>query len=96
MRQPEPKSLHVMAPEPAPGSDAGSEASTGLRGRRLILARTVWLIVAVLTLYVFVAGVPITYNQALSITPDTRATLAALGLSERFPARFFIATDIID
>ncbi|MDQ5852744.1 MAG: hypothetical protein M3380_11880, partial [Chloroflexota bacterium] len=85
----------MMAPEPAPGADAGSEASTGLRGRRLILARTIWLIVAALTLYVFVAGVPTTYNQALTITPDTRAALVALGLSERFPARFFIATDII-
>ena len=35
---------------------------TILFGRPLILARTLWLIVASLTLYVFVAGVPTTFH----------------------------------
>jgi hypothetical protein len=68
---------------------------TNLSGRRLILARTLWLIVAGLILYLFVAGVPTTFHQALTITGDTRAILATLGRSARFPARFFLAIDII-
>ncbi len=72
-----------------------STSATTLSGRPLILARAAWLLVAVLVLSVFMAGIPTTYRQALIITPDTRAALASLGLSERFPAGFFIATDII-
>ena len=74
---------------PAPPS------STRLQGRRLIIARAAWIAVAVLALLVFAAGVPATFREALTISAETRADLAEFGLSERFPAYFFITTDIL-
>ena len=44
-----------------------STPPTILSGRRVIFARAMWLLVAVLTVYVFVVGVPTTLDQALSI-----------------------------
>jgi len=72
-----------------------STSATTLSGRPLILARSAWLLVAVLVLSVFAAGVPTTYNQALTIAPETRAALSSLGLPENFPAGFFIGMDIL-
>ena len=67
---------------------------TRLRGRRLIVARTIWLVVIGLALLVFAGGVPAGFHSALPITGATRAALAEAGLSPRFPAFFFITTDI--
>ena len=67
---------------------------TRLRGRRLIVARTIWLVVIGLALLVFAGGVPAGFHSALPITGATRAALTEAGLSPRFPAFFFITTDI--
>ena len=62
------------------------EKSTRLSGRGLLLARSAWLIVAALALGVFVAGVPVAFGRALSMTTEARIALAQIGLSDRFPA----------
>src|SRR5258707_10258480 len=73
--------------------------STTLRGRWLLLARAVWLGIAILTLALFVAGVaadfarlqvPCPTDACLStsgqLTPAERGALADLGLSLGFYA----------
>ena len=81
---------------------AASEcAVTTLRGRRLVLARAAWLAVAGLALTMFVAGLPVRYNQfrtlaRTDVSPDwtpeaMRAALAQLGLSAGFYAAYFSA-----
>src|SRR5262245_56454937 len=75
--------------------------STPLRGRRLVVARAVWLIVAVLTVGLDIAGIPFSYAQASQIctgaacrdrldllTPEAARALEAVGLSVGFFAAF--------
>lgn len=81
-------------------------ASTRLRGRYLLLARTVWVAVAVLTVVCIVVSVPVEFAQLRSVcttgacqptalTPANARELEAMGLSVGFYAAYQVAVDLI-
>jgi signal transduction histidine kinase len=85
------------------GLDTPPPTDTPLRGRRLMLARTIWLVVALLAATIFVAGLPIEFARLQQVcvsgecehphlTPDSLRELQALGFSARFFATYFIAS----
>ncbi len=57
--------------------------------------RGAWVVVAFLALVVFMAGLPASFSEALRISDATRLGLAQVGLSARFPAYFYLTTDIL-
>ena len=76
-----------------------------MRGRRLLLARTVWLTVAAVSLGLFVAGLPAKFAELLVACPTTPClsnqlrqaepgALQALGLSPGFYAAYGIALEV--
>ncbi len=81
-------------------------AHTRLRGRWLLAARVTWLIVAAVTLGVFVAGIPAQYAEAQAMCPtascetwqlapaDLRG-LHALSLSLSFYAAYIVALNVV-
>ena len=75
-------------------------------GHWLILARAVWLVVAVLTVGLFIAGVPLRYAELKTICPavpcfnwqlslDQVRALEAKGLSIGFHATFSITLEVV-
>jgi hypothetical protein len=58
------------------------------------LARLAWVVVAGLTLGLFVAGVPMRYAELLGIAERNQRVLAALGSSGAFYAGYFTALDL--
>ena len=75
-------------------------ADTTLRGRWLFAARAAWVAVALLSVGLFIAGLPSSYDESLTVCtgvdcgmerllPDDAEALRDLGLSERFYAGFF-------
>ena len=86
-------------------SDRSGAPDTRLRGRRLILARVVWVTVVTLIVALFLARLP-AYATALQTvctgaacgsaqpTPDSAQTLQKLGLSVSANAAFTLALDI--
>ena len=79
---------------------------TKLRGRTLLLARTAWLAVALPTIGLFLAGVPVYFAYLLTPCPvaactngqlalDTLRALHILGLSVGFYAAYTVALDLV-
>ncbi len=66
-----------------------------LYGYRLALMRGAWVVIALLSLGVFMAGLPVSFGEALRISDATRLGLAQVGLSARFPAFFYLTSDIL-
>src|SRR5258706_8828322 len=74
-------------------------------GRWLNLARATWLAIAVLTVALFAGDLPIYYRQLQTVctaepfqnspTLSDARTLAAVRLSVDFPARYFLALDVL-
>jgi len=60
----------VVSTPPAVASDRPPQADTRLRGRWLLLARSVWLAVAALSLSLFVAGIPTAFTQLQVVCPS--------------------------
>ncbi|MGH8058089.1 MAG: hypothetical protein ACREOH_12780, partial [Candidatus Entotheonellia bacterium] len=86
-------------------TDSQSTTNTRLRGRWLMLARTVWLVVAILSLGLFVAGIPAKFAELLVACPTTPClsdqlrpaepgALQDLGLSPGFYAAYGIALEV--
>jgi signal transduction histidine kinase len=84
-----------------------TQARTGLRGRPLLVARTVWTILTVLVVGVFLASVPAAYSEYTSvckagaecrpywrIAPEDLRALRDLGLSVDSYAAYRLAADI--
>ncbi len=74
-----------LAPKTTMSSERQSEAGTRLYGRRLVIARTVWLALVALTLGFFVAGLPAYYQQVQTpcvdpVTCNVYGALTAKGL----------------
>src|SRR5687767_10784632 len=81
---------------------------TRLQGRWLWLARVSWLVAALLTVGMFVAGMPLFFaelqqvctapaNTCISrLTPDVARNLAALGFSLHFHALFTMMLQSLD
>jgi hypothetical protein len=72
-----------------------SQPSPTLRGRWLLLARAVWIAVAVTTLGTFLAAVPARYAQLAHPTEAVRAALADIGLSAGTYAFYNVALDTL-
>ena len=68
---------------------------TTLHGYRLAVVRGTWVVVAVMALVAFAAGVPVTFRQSLNITDATRVSLVQVGLEVSFPAYFYLVTDTL-
>jgi hypothetical protein len=68
---------------------------TRLRGRRLVVARVVWVGLVISVLGAFALGVPRTFEIALTLRPTTRAGLAQLGLSASFNALYLVSLDTV-
>ena len=80
--------------------------ATGLRGRALLLARVVWVVVAVSTLGLFIAGIPAEFALYDSVCPADGCTnrqlsqesvreLEGLGVSLGQYAAFAVALDVV-
>jgi tRNA A-37 threonylcarbamoyl transferase component Bud32 len=70
-----------------------SVQSAKLTGLRLKIARTLWLGMAVYTVFLFLAGVKNSFEIGLRLLPESQAALAAAGLSLKFPAYAFVIID---
>jgi len=82
-------------------------ASTpALRGPWLVIARAVWITIAVVTLVLFVASIPLVFNELRTVSfgegpsiwqlrPDEARALEQLGLSVGFYAIYWIVIQII-
>ena len=92
--------LHTpMRPENAP--------NTTLHGQRLVLARAVWVAVALLTVGLFVAGIPVEFAQLQlgcptpacassgQMTPVELRLVEDLGLSRNFFAAYGVALEVV-
>jgi hypothetical protein len=92
---------------PIADSRAGSGAGgTRLRGGRLVVARSVWLVLAALTLGIFIAGVPLHPAHLHTICADVTcggtqslasvtAQLRALGLTVAFYAAYVLTIKLV-
>jgi len=85
--------------------NAHSESNTRLRGRWLVLARAVWIALVIMSLTLFVASLPIVFNQLLTVSsaqeteiwqlsPEGAHALERLGLSLGFYAAYFIVIQV--
>jgi hypothetical protein len=83
-----------------------SEENTQLHGYKLILARTVWIVIAVLAIVPIVISIPQSYAQYLNVctqascpnqqaTPDTVRALHSVGLSLQFYALYLTTLEIV-
>jgi len=90
----------TAVPERIPGSDRGA------RGRPLVLARAVWMIVAVITLVLFVVSVPVALARLQTVcsagecaygqlSREGFRALQDLGLSPGFYAAYVVALDVV-
>src|SRR5215210_3580392 len=96
-----------LSPEPPSVSPAlPQRANTRLNGRYLLLARTAWVAVAVLTLVCIAASIPVEFAQLQTVcttggcrptalTPANVRELGAMGLSVGFFAGCQVAVDLI-
>ena len=76
-------------------STRASPASLMPRGRWLLLARTVWVAVAVATLGAFAISVPARYAQLAHPSTGVRAALAQMGLSPGGYALYNVVLDTV-
>jgi len=92
-------------PTETTGGPAAPPATT-LRGRQRRLAQIAWLAVALPTIGLFLASVPVYFVYLLTpcpgaactngqLTPDTLRALHALGLSVNFYAAYTVALDVV-
>ena len=96
-----------LSPESPPVTAASpKQANLRLRGRTLVLARAAWIIVAVLAVALFVAGIPAEFALLHEPCPTARCTtgqlppaglraLEDLGLSPDFIAAYAVAVDVV-
>jgi signal transduction histidine kinase len=96
-----------LSPEPPSVTPAlPQRANTRLNGRYLLLARTAWVAVAVLTLVCIAVSLPVEFAQLLTVcttggcrptalTPANVRELGAMGLSVGFFAGYQVAVDLI-
>jgi signal transduction histidine kinase len=100
-----------VSPPSAVTADRPPQADTRLRGRWLLLARAVWLVVAALAVGLFAAGIPTQFAQLQvvcpaggncppldgvgQLLPAGRPALHDLGLSVSFFAAYAVALDVV-
>jgi hypothetical protein len=98
-----------MATETTLSPDQYDEAGTRLQGRRLILARVVWVMLAALTLGLLIASIPgyfafihvvctgalVTCRNNGQLTPVDMRAIQALGFALNFYATYWVALYIV-
>jgi hypothetical protein len=94
----------VVASQATRRSDRSGAPDTRLRGRRLILARVIWVTVVSLLVALFLARLPVYYTALQTVctgaacaaqpTPDSAQVLQKLGLSVSIYAAFTLALTI--
>ena len=98
---------YLSAPESSTAVPETKPASGwGPRGKLLVLARAVWVIVAIITLILFVASVPTAFAQLQTVcsagecaygqlSRESLRALQGLGLSPGFYAAYVVALDVV-
>jgi signal transduction histidine kinase len=98
---------YLSAPESSAAVPERKPASGwGPRGRLLVLARAVWVIVAIITLILFVASIPTAFAQLQTVCSASECVygqlsreglraLQGLGLSPGFYAAYVVTLDVI-
>src|SRR5215468_4446269 len=66
-----------------------------LYGRRLVLARIVWVALVALELVLFLAAIPARYRQLSTPPTAIQETVAQLGLSIGFYAAYLTASQLV-
>src|SRR6266487_1474567 len=100
MKAPHPSAEKIVS------SNSQGDSDTQLHGRKLILARTVWAIIVVTALALWLADFPLNYAQYLTVctkafcpnqlaTPDMVRALHAAGLSLQFYAVYNVILEIL-
>jgi signal transduction histidine kinase len=102
-----PRVSRPLSPGPPPVTSASpKQAHPSLRGRTLTLARIAWVVVAALTVSLFIAGLPAEFALLHDPCPTARCTtgqlppaglraLEDLGLSPDFVAAYAVAIDAV-
>ena len=83
-----------------------SETGTQLYGYKLILARTVWVVISVLAVTLWIADIPLSYAQYLTVctqslcpnqlaTPNMVRSLQSAGLSLQFYALYITTLSVV-
>ena len=101
-----PTKLYYTTTEPAVSPDAPGEAPVRLRGRWLVLVHIGWLVLAVVSMCLFVAAVPYRYTYLLHVsptadtlngqlTPRDAHALASLGLLPAFYSAYVVTLEVI-
>ncbi|MGH3147650.1 MAG: hypothetical protein ACRDTR_17800 [Rubrobacter sp.] len=75
-------------------STTRTSATPALRGRLLTLARAGWMLVALTTIGMFGASVPVRYAQLADASGEVRTGLAEIGLSAAGYALYNVALDV--
>jgi len=74
--------------------DTPDTPATRLQGHRLLLARAIWLLLVVITVGIFVANIPNSFDLLRSYASDHHASLVQFGLSDTFFALYFMTFDL--
>ena len=82
-------------------NDSSAPPSTMLSGSRLVIARAAWVVVALLALAFFIAGLPAYYHKYRTLSvfdvglrDEVRANLAELGLSVDLYAGYYVVLSL--
>lgn len=85
-----------LHPSTAPAADdPNAAAAPGLTGRWLSSLRLAWIVITVLALGIFLAGIPARYQQLLDAAAGNQPVMLDLGLSPNLYASYLIALDLI-
>src|SRR5215210_4508023 len=87
--------MHAEQGHAQPAHQPEPPSATTLHGHRLVLARVVWLAVALLALGLFVARLPGRWAYAGTLDDAARANLARVGLSASAYAAFLVVRDVV-
>ncbi len=65
--------------------------NTSLQGRWLFIARTTWVMVTIVAITMFIAGIPPFLDELRDLSPETKKVLESSGFSVDFFIRYIIA-----
>ena len=95
------KTISSRTPLETAVNDSSAPPSTMLSGSRLVIARAAWVVVALLALAFFIAGLPAYYHKYRTLSvfdvglrDEVRANLAELGLSVDLYAGYYVVLSL--
>jgi tRNA A-37 threonylcarbamoyl transferase component Bud32 len=72
-----------------------SPQSVKLTGQKLAVARGLWFLMAAFTVYLFIAGLPRSFDIGLHLLPETHQALERTGIPLTLPAYILVGTDTV-